>query len=263
MFSRYCYNCGKGNHTHKTCTEPITSIGIIGFKKNKDTNEYEYLMIKRKDTFGYTDFLRGKYKQDDNKYILNLINEMTINEKEKIKNNMGNFDKLWDELWNITDEEYGKKTRFNNDKYRSKMKFNELVENNLLLEYILKSETKWKDQEWEFPKGRREYGETDLETGFREFNEETGINIDKIKLIENVEPLDELFTGTNYKIYLHKYFLCEISNEIELNNYQKSEVSKMEWKSYKECIKSIRKYNLEKMLLIQKVNNLLTSHLII
>ena len=56
----FCNNCGKNGHVFHQCKYPITSIGIIAVRKNRD-NQYEYLMIRRKDTLGYVDFMRGKY----------------------------------------------------------------------------------------------------------------------------------------------------------------------------------------------------------
>ena len=40
-------------------------------------------MIKRKDTLGYVDFLRGRYSLYNKLYLMNIINEMTIQEKVK------------------------------------------------------------------------------------------------------------------------------------------------------------------------------------
>ena len=58
---------------------PITSIGLIVFNNN-DT-KIEYLMIRRKDSLGYVDFMRGKYPLFNKRYLLNIISEMTDNEK--------------------------------------------------------------------------------------------------------------------------------------------------------------------------------------
>jgi endonuclease III-like uncharacterized protein len=41
----------------------------------------------------------------------------------------------------------------------------------------------------------------------------------------------------------------------KLENFQKSEVSKIEWKTLSECIKSIRYYNIEKIEIIKNVDN--------
>ena len=43
-------------------------------------------------------------------------------------------------------------------------------------------------------------------------------------------------------------------------SYQQSEVSKMEWKPYDECMLAIRDYNLEKKELLTRVNTLLTEY---
>ena len=55
----YCNNCGKTGHIFQNCKKPIISSGIIAFRKID--NQIQYLMICRKDTLGYVDFMRGKY----------------------------------------------------------------------------------------------------------------------------------------------------------------------------------------------------------
>ena len=42
--------------------------------------------------------------------------------------------------------------------------------------------------------------------------------------------------------------------------FQDTEVSKVEWKSLDDCKKSIRNYNLEKVEIIEKVDNILTEN---
>ncbi len=96
----FCNNCGKTGHLYHQCKKPITSTGIILFRKNKDNkdnNNNEYLMICRKDTLGYVDFLRGKYPIYNRIFIKNLINEMTDSEKQKIET--VSFKELWKKLW--------------------------------------------------------------------------------------------------------------------------------------------------------------------
>ena len=91
-----CNNCGKSGHLYNNCKIPITSYGVISFRKRE---EFEYLTICRKDSLGYVDFIRGKYSLYDKKYLQNLIDEMTISEKEKIITT--DFNILWKELWLI------------------------------------------------------------------------------------------------------------------------------------------------------------------
>jgi hypothetical protein len=47
---------------------------------------------------------------------------------------------------------------------------------------------------------------------------------------------------------------------IDLNNFQKTEVSKLEWKTIDNCLEYIRPYNLEKKQLIKNINKVLTEY---
>ena len=48
-----------------------------------------------------------------------------------------------------------------------------------------------------------------------------------------------------------------------MDNFQKSKVSKMEWKTYEQCIKVIRPYNLEKKHVLEKIHKSLQDYKII
>ena len=50
-----CINCGNTRHLYRQCRVPITSNGIIDVD-----DQGRYLMICRKKTLGYVDFIRGK-----------------------------------------------------------------------------------------------------------------------------------------------------------------------------------------------------------
>jgi hypothetical protein len=90
-----CNNCGKQGHKFHQCKFPITSYGIILFRHS--AKGVQYLMIRRKDTFGYIDFIRGKYVLNNIEQIQQLFNEMTIGERENIKNY--DFDTIWKMMW--------------------------------------------------------------------------------------------------------------------------------------------------------------------
>jgi 8-oxo-dGTP pyrophosphatase MutT (NUDIX family) len=251
-----CKNCNKPFHTLKQCKYPITSYGIILYRIFNQ--EFQYLMIRRKNSFGYIDFIKGQYSDHSLDYLQKLFDEMSIDEKQLIQEN-DDFDILWKRMW----EDNIKSNIFNN----SKQKFTTLKSSGIIQKLIDDSNTKWIETEWEFPKGRRNYMEKDLECALREFEEETGINSSHIKLIENLLPFEETFIGTNNKIYKNKYFLASINSNLnnfdELINFQISEVSKIEWKTLNNCNKSIRPYNLEKINLINLINELIIEYEII
>ena len=172
--NQFCNNCGKTGHSYNQCSNPITSLGIITFNKHK--NPLKYLLICRKDSLGYVEFVRGKYPLYNKDYIQNIINEMTIQEKNNLLTK--SFDEIWKLLWG---DFYG--TQYRTEEKNAKDKFNQIKEGIhrfddtfFNLESLIKnSNTNWIEPEWGFPKGRRNYGETDLHCAIREFCEETGM----------------------------------------------------------------------------------------
>ena len=259
--SNICNNCGKLGHLFHQCKLPVTSYGIILFRSS--LNGLEFLMLRRKDSFGYIDFIRGKYSPHNILHIQNIINEMSVGEKDKILSE--SFDNLWHNMWgNISNIQYRSEEASSNKKFDLIKSGINLDDDKITLKDIIeKSNTKWKETEWEFPKGRRNYQEKDLDCAFREFEEETGIPKSSITIIENVLPFEEIFIGTNHKSYKHKYFLAyckENDSEYNLENYQKSEVSKLEWKTIDKCLESIRPYSLEKKQLITNINKVLQEY---
>jgi 8-oxo-dGTP pyrophosphatase MutT (NUDIX family) len=135
---------------------------------------------------------------------------------------------------------------------------NEIV---TLNDLITNSDSIWAETEWEFPKGRRNYQEKDLECALREFEEETGYSKKNIVIIENILPFEEIFIGSNHKSYKHKYFLAYINDASDdMQNFQKTEVSKLEWKTINECLSAIRPYNLEKKKLIENVSKIIKEY---
>jgi 8-oxo-dGTP pyrophosphatase MutT (NUDIX family) len=161
-------------------------------------------MIRRKDSFGYIDFIRGKYLQNNLEHLQSIFNEMTIEERLRVKNN--NFTTLWNEMWGFQE----KNNQFKGEELASQKKFEMLRQgvpmgatNDIVTmdELIDKATTKWKETEWEFPKGRRNYQEKDIDCALREFEEETGISKKNIIIVENIMPFEEIFLGSNHKPY--------------------------------------------------------------
>ena len=90
----YCNNCGLNTHSLFQCKLPILSTGIIAVD---NSSKIKYLMICRKDSLGYVDFIRGKYSTVNLDYIKSMIDEMTNKEKNYILEK--SFDELWNTIW--------------------------------------------------------------------------------------------------------------------------------------------------------------------
>ena len=254
----YCNNCGKSGHLYHHCKLPITSNGIIAFRRNND-GIIEYLLIRRKDTLGHIDFMRGKYSVMNRQYIINMLNQMTVDEKARLATD--NFEMLWNSVWgeNTLSVQYKNEESSSFEKFamlRSGIRINN---DYYTMDDLIKQSNeneKWNEPEWGFPKGRRNHQESDYDCAIREFYEETGYSDKMLHNIQNLIPYEEIFTGSNYKSYKHKYYIMFMNYKDSLVQYpyEESEVSKLEWKTYDECVKSIRPYNYEKIKLLTNLN---------
>jgi ADP-ribose pyrophosphatase YjhB (NUDIX family) len=251
-----CGNCGKLGHIFNQCKIPIMSLGIVAYTIDTN-NQLRFLMIRRKNTLGFMDFIRGKYSLNNKEYIINLFNEMTIYEKESILSS--DFNKLWNELWSNHSGQYKTEEQNSKDKfYALKSGINTYDDIYTTFDLVRESTTNWKEAEWGFPKGRRNLYEKDIDCALREFFEETGYRTNDI--IENVQPFEEIFMGSDYRSYKHKYYLTFMKNIIfeKLTLFDNNEVSKIEWKTLDECLYDIRDYNLEKKQILKDINNCIT-----
>jgi 8-oxo-dGTP pyrophosphatase MutT (NUDIX family) len=261
----YCNNCGKQGHMYHQCKMPIISIGTIVFRQNENQADLQFLMIRRKHTLGFMDFMRGKYSIYNKEYIVNLLKEMTITEKKMILEN--DFPFLWKHLWNSNiSQQYKQEEHISEEKFLS-LKTGVLIQNhfyslNTMISEV-SNEEQWEEPEWGFPKGRRNYFEKDYECALREFAEETGYDKNSLKNIDNILPFEEIFTGSNYKSYKHKYYLLQMKDSPPpkvISPFDNSEVSKVEWKTYEQCMETIRPYNLEKKRLLTNIYKCLKQY---
>jgi len=279
----YCNNCGKLGHQYHQCKLPITSYGIICFRRSPfvsidisnsiiqhSKKSIEYLLIRRKDTLGYVDFIRGKYPINNIQYIMNMLNEMTNDERRRICE--VDFKILWNDLWGEKSK-VGVYQRIEEKNSNDKLKqlrngiYIDTVKTTIV-DLIENTKRNWEEPEWGFPKGRRNHLECDLDCSIREWEEETGYTRNNLDFIQNILPLEEIFTGSNYKSYKHKYYVAEfISNKQDsktdlCDTFERNEVGKMEWKSFFDALYSIRPYNYEKMILLKNLHDILSKHII-
>ncbi len=279
-----CCNCGGYGHVYKTCNHPVISYGIICYKSDYDdkTNSIypNYLMVQRKDSLSYVEFIRGKYELNNREYILKLFSNMIEKERDKIKDN--DFDYLWNLMWCRTTHLPEENTRNFNKEYKdAKSKFESikkgikmiLINKDVIifnLDYILKNTiSEHEETEWGFPKGRRNINEDDLNCALREFREETGIPLKNIRICKNIKPLEEVYTGSNKIRYKHIYWIASYIPDDNLNinedysyydpynKIQAKEIKDVQWFNYKEAQDKIRNYNIERKELFKRLNSLI------
>jgi 8-oxo-dGTP pyrophosphatase MutT (NUDIX family) len=266
----------------KQCKEPITSFGAIVFRikgswnqaksllssdsaitgiENVESSNIEYLLIQRRDSLGFIDIMRGKYKQDDYDYIKQQIRGMTINERERIL--ITDFDTLWDTLWGPPTDS---SNHYRSEKEISRVKMDKLRTGTPSLESMVQEVTqKWLTPEWGFPKGRRDIGESEYTCALRELKEETGLAETDVIPIKNMENIRELFFGSNRIQYCHKYYIFFSPGEKEIkyditNQHMRQEIGDIRWCSLDEGLQLIRPDNSEKREVLLRVNNLLKKY---
>lgn len=231
----YCNNCGDKGHVFRSCPSPIISCGILllrgiyePLKLPVDPKTVSVLMVKRKDSMSYMEFIRGKYDLGDNEYIEKQISNMTVEEQRLICTEK--FEKLWTKLW-------GNSRDLNSAEYETALQKFESVDKQQIIKHV---PSKFMDPEWGFPKGRRMRGESDLQCAIREYFEETNIPEEAYEVKENL-VFTEVFVGTNNVNYKHIYFVALLKNSSLINLSQKltaaqrREISCVAWKTLKEC----------------------------
>ena len=116
------------------------------------------------------------------------------------------------------------------------------------------------EPEWGFPKGRRIPRETDIQCSVREFCEETDIDKNDIHLLTNIEPIEEIFTGSDNILYKHIYYIAEVKKDINVvinpeNIHQKAEIGDIKWFTKNEVIQKLEKINTERINIFTSVAN--------
>lgn len=266
-----CTNCGLIGHSCRGCVAPVLSYGLLVFRfANKEWDiaknlcnstptlngtdmggKLQVLMIKRKDSLRFVEFVRGKYNVKDIEYIKTIINNITPAERELILTKT--FPELWQHVWGTSNPR-----NYRNDFEQSQIKFNELraipgaAEGKTLLEEIVASAPiMWTEPEWGFPKGRRNSTESDLDCAIRETEEETGLLRSQLGIFDSLDPLNETFYGDNKVYYSHKYYLALSKIHVDLhvnkmNPHMSREIGDIRWVDLDDAISLIRPENVEK-----------------
>lgn len=274
-----CANCGGVGHIYRVCNYPICSFGVIccrvTFDTQRNTLAPEYLMVQRKDSLCYVEFIRAKWKPQNRKYVMKLFSSMTPTERNRIATAV-DFDTLWYGFWH-------------NDSCRSYMKdyqqaceqFNLLKKgfsmrcaetNDVItfsLDYVLNATTaEYHEAEWGWPKGRRNINESDMRCALREFSEESGVSPGDISVLTYLKPFEEVFIGCNHVRYRHVYYVAVQSGHakdhdltVNQRSMQAQEIGQVAWCNYDTVLSNIRVFNVERRELFKRVHQLVKSNL--
>lgn len=260
-----CINCGYSGHTSKNCNFPITSFGIVCYKFIND--KVYYLMVQRKDSLCYTEFVRGKYDIKNVKYISKLLDNMTLEEQVKIISS-NTFDELWFNMWINNSNNMKKEYNISKGKFTKLKEGYKLKSNNQVVDIHLSnvmSNKHLNETEWEFPKGRRKLHEKDILCALREFEEETSISKNLITIDEINRQYEEIFIGKNKLRYRNIFYLASYSlnniNDVFFNSEnidQIKEIKDVKWFDY-DVICSKISDKVEKMELFKRIHLQITK----
>ena len=249
----YCNNCGAKGHLFRSCNDPVLSCGIILIESDSlpvNPDRTRVLMIRRKDSMSFAEFMRGKYDPTNTEYVSRLIGNMTLAEQKLIAEDT--FENTWKTLWG--------EDHLSGDYGPSQTKFNQLNRK----EFVQNNPSVYEEPEWGFPKGRRIRGESDVDCAIREFGEETNISRDSYVVLKNIK-LEETFEGLNGIAYRHVYFVALLKSPdlINLNQrftpMQRREISAIAWKSFIECDQHVRPHHVQRKAMIGELRSVIDT----
>jgi 8-oxo-dGTP pyrophosphatase MutT (NUDIX family) len=256
----FCNNCGNRGHQFRECKKPVLSCGIILVRdRTQSTSKtvlpinienIEVLMVRRKDSMAYTEFMRGKYDASDKEYVKKLLENMTQSELQNLKSNT--FETLWVRMFHT----YSDKNEI--ELKNAKEKYDSIVS---ILDTTVSTYT---EPEWGFPKGRRFRCEGDQDCAEREFFEETNIPRNAYIIIKDI-TFKEVFQGTNGIPYEHKYFLGVLTKPTKFHIHQKfttmqkREISAIGWKTLLDCNNLTRPHYVQRESLLNDLRVIVTT----
>ncbi len=195
-------------------------------RKNPDTQCFEILMVKKRHTYCFIEFVRGIYDPFKDRDLEFLFSSMTITEKAIVQSRR--FDLLWDLCHNR------KPSKYDQTLYaRSSRKFQTLCERdggNILTQLLCN--TRNETLLWEIPKGRSGKNETAIMSAVREFGEETGLNKNAYRILFEEKTFEYSFVDCGIR-YKYIYFVAMMLNPTTVpvfdcsNPYMLQEISEL------------------------------------
>nr|SMH63232.1 mRNA-decapping protein g5R [Faustovirus] len=216
------YKYSKTNRTTNSPPDRVKySMGIACCRINDKTHRAELLMVCKRNTYNFVQFVHGSYDPNDSNSVLKLLNGMTRDEKLDILS--GNFQQIWYRIW--------LNTPVNSAYYPARNKYTVLWNETGGKLRALIDRSNNSRLIWELPKGRKKaFSESDLSCAIREFNEETGLSRGSYQLL-NLPSKRWVIIDNNTK-YISRYFLAGYRGSNQYTHpvvYDTSEISEVRW----------------------------------
>ena len=226
---------------------------IICKENTINTREPQFLMIFSKYSYSFVDFILGKYSNMEE--LTELLQEITVPEKQMILQHYDNFKSLWDKI------------------LFKKMKMSIFAESKAKFTFFWKwiydylsynFEYKYYITDAGFPKGRKDRkAENDLSCALREMNEETGLTSKKIDIVPGIK-FSESYIKNDCN-YIHEYYVGILKDPYwQPSQYftkaQKIEISHCGFHTLTECKNLVRDYSTQRKNILDLVANNFESY---
>lgn len=231
----------------------IRSYGIILFRVRN--NNPEYLMVCRKSTYCYVDFILGKYNDKNTEYLKFMIQNMTHDERNAII--AKSFEELWLELYSYSRTPSGAFYEYVKTKF-TRIKNQFLVLNDVIV-------CKYRYPEWGFPKGRPNNSEDPFDCANRELYEETRIQKGTYQVINSILPFEERYVGTNGIGYRNVFFVAQATKNCSAyldksNSAQSREIGYIRWVSAEDAKGLFRAHEESKHTILKSIHVSVVSY---
>ncbi len=230
----------------------IRSYGIILVRFIH--NYPEYLMVCRKSTYCYVDFLLGKYNDKNTEYIKFMVKNMTYGERLSITTKT--YEELWKELYSNSRQPQGAFYDYVSNKFHKTRDIFIVLNSTVPCTY--------KHPEWGFPKGRPNQNEDPFDCASRELYEETRINKYSYNIVPSILPFEERYVGTNGIGYRNVFFIGKAKSNCvayldKKNTAQIREIGYIKWFPYEIAIRQFRDHEESKRCVLEHVNQAIIS----
>lgn len=257
----------RSNNEDKKIKKSKISFGIICFYFDIYDKCYKVLLVKRKFSYGFSEFVLSNRAGKDKNALLKLLNDMTIEEKSAIYTL--DFEFIWKyagmKIPDLTNNQYsshiikknkipGVNTDALNSYYYNKMKVEinhyesyhkrkkyfenlYLQDKGIFLQNLIQ-ESKDGGLIWEIPKGRKGNNEADVNCAVREFEEETSIKSKDYRILFDIKKIN-VTNIIDSVLYINNYFVAYCDKYIKPSiDYSKreqvSEICDIKWVSLQE-----------------------------